>query len=50
MFQVACKLFYYPVVFVLLEQSSLLQIDGIPVSWVYKRNEEGGGNDMLGSW
>lgn len=30
----------YPVVFVMPEQSSLLQIDGIPVSWVYSRNGE----------
>lgn len=50
MFQLTRKLFYYAVVFVMLEQSSLLQIDGIPVSWVYNRNGRSGAEDMRGSW
>lgn len=49
MFQLTPKLFCDPAVFVILEQSSLLQIDGIPVSWVYNRNRRSGGEAMLRS-
>lgn len=49
-FQLTRKLLYYAVVFAMLEQSSLLQIDGIPVSWVYNRNGRSGAEDMRGSW
>lgn len=49
-FQLSCKLFYYPVFSVILQQSSLLQIDSIPVSWVYSWNRRSRRECMLRSW
>lgn len=49
MLQLTCKLLYYSVAFVILKHSSLLRIDGIPVSWLYSRNRRSRGKDMLRS-